>query len=138
MAMTWLSSKWPHRAPADQVVLRGFVGRSGQQEVLEGDDASLIALMIDEMREVLGVTSPPITTRVFRWPVAMPQYTLGHLDRVRRITDGATRIPGLELAGNMFQGVGIPDCIASGELAATNTASYLRERRDHNAASAAS
>jgi len=127
MAVTWSSSKWRDRAPEDHVLVRAFIGRAGQQGELSGDDASLIRIALSELRNVLGVTGTPERSRVFRWDRGMPQYNLGHLDRVHRIELGIGRVPGMEIAGNMFRGVGIPDCIASGEAAADNTLVWLNE-----------
>jgi protoporphyrinogen/coproporphyrinogen III oxidase len=116
-AMTWLSSKWENRAPEGRFLVRAFVGRAGEQEILEHSDHELVGFVQDELREVVGITADPVLREVYRWELAMPQYTLGHLDRVARIETVTSRIPGLEIAGNMLQGVGIPDCISSGEAA---------------------
>lgn len=126
--MTWVSSKWPDRAPEGNVLVRAFIGRSGQEQVLAGDDASLVAIARHEIEDVLGVTGEPELTRVYRWERGMPQYNLGHLQRVETIRTECGRIPGFEIAGNMLRGVGIPDCIASGEQAAANVISTLGDR----------
>jgi oxygen-dependent protoporphyrinogen oxidase len=118
MAMTWLSSKWRNRAPEGMVLLRGFAGRSGQEEVFARSDDELIAAMRSEVREVLGIDANPVLAQVHRHPNAMPQYTLGHLDRVRRVEAGIGQLPGIEIAGNALHGVGIPDAILAGERAA--------------------
>ncbi|MGI8485065.1 MAG: protoporphyrinogen oxidase [Thermomicrobiales bacterium] len=118
MAMTWLSSKWEGRVPAGQVLVRAFAGRAGQEHVFAKNDDALIDAVAKELREVLGIHAHPTLERVYRWERGMPQYTLGHLSRVQRIEAGVQRLPGFALAGNMFRGVGIPDCIASGEAAA--------------------
>lgn len=118
MAMTWLSSKWQGRAPEGQVLVRAFAGRAGQEAVFAKTDDELISMLRAELRDVLGIDATPTLARVFRWERGMPQYNLGHLDRVRRIETGVARLPGFAIAGNMFRGVGIPDCILSGETAA--------------------
>lgn len=118
MAMTWVSSKWRGRAPDGKVLVRAFIGRSGQEQYLAGDDASLTRIGLREIEDVLGIHGSPELTRVYRWERGMPQYNLGHLQRVEAITADCNGIPGFEIAGNMFRGVGIPDCIASGEGAA--------------------
>jgi oxygen-dependent protoporphyrinogen oxidase len=120
MAMTWMSSKWPNRAPDGQVVVRVFVGRAGQTSALKGSDDFLVQVTLKEVRDVFGLDVTPTLTRVHRWDRGMPQYNMGHLERVERIESSLARIPGIEIAGNMLHGVGIPDCIVSGELAATN------------------
>lgn len=125
MAMTWLSSKWPGRAPEGKALIRAFIGRAGQQEVLQCPDDRLVEIVRSELAEVLGITAEPELTRVFRWDGGMPQYTMGHTDRVARIEWAVDNTPGLAVAGNMLRGVGLPDCIASGERAANKVASEL-------------
>lgn len=117
-AVTWMSSKWENRAPAGHFLVRGFVGRSGEQEILEKSDGELVQVLRDELREISGIEGEPVLRRVFRPTLASPQYTLGHLDRVARIEGAMDRVTGLGIAGNMLLGVGIPDVIAAGEQAA--------------------
>ena len=126
MATTWLSSKWPGRAPAGMTLVRGFVGRAGQEAVLERDDEGLADLLRGELSTVLGITAEPVLRRVVRWDRGMPQYTLGHRDRIAIIERALTRHPRLAIAGNAFSGVGIPDCILSGERAAERVADGVR------------
>ena len=122
LAVTWVSSKFPGRAPDGVGLIRAFIGRSGQQEFLDRDDAGLVQLVRAELGRTLGITAPPMLQRVFRWPRAMPQYTLGHLARLATIEQRLATRPGLFVAGNAYRGVGIPDCIASGEAAAEEVA----------------
>lgn len=129
MAMTWVSSKWPGRAPEGQVLLRGFFGRAGQDAILAQDDDGLIEAMLLEMRGVLGLDVTPTLARVYRWDRGMPQYTFGHLDRIARLDAALARVAGIQVAGNMLRGVGIPDSIVSGQQAATNLLSELRAIR---------
>ena len=117
LACTWSSSKWPERAPADHVLLRLYIGRFGQDATALSDDA-LLALAQSELKQAMGITAPPLFHRLHRWPLAMPQYTLSHLERIATIEREAASLPGLYLAGNYFRGVGIPDCISSGDAAA--------------------
>lgn len=79
----------------------------------------------DELGRTLGITAAPALHRIFRWPKAMPQYTLGHLDRLTVIENRQGAHPGLFLAGNAYRGIGIPDCIASGEQAAENAKRFI-------------
>jgi oxygen-dependent protoporphyrinogen oxidase len=127
LAATWVSQKWSGRAPAGYVLLRVFLGRFGQDDVLAHSDAELIALAHAELTSTIGAGGRPALARVQRWPWGMPQYVLGHLDRLARIDAGGCRHPGLALAGNAYRGVGIPDVIASGEAAAGGILSFLRE-----------
>jgi oxygen-dependent protoporphyrinogen oxidase len=125
MAMTWLSSKWAGRAPEGKALIRAFVGRAGQQELLERPDDELVAIVRRELAEVLGIEAEPELAKVFRWDGGMPQYALGHLERIEVIEDAVSRMPGVAVAGNMLRGVGLPDCIASGERAADAVAADI-------------
>ena len=116
LACTWTSSKFDGRAPAGHALLRVFIGRAG--ETLPASDAELLALAREELAQTMGITCNPVLTRIFRWDNAMPQYNLGHAERMARIEAEAKKYPRLALAGNIYKGVGIPDCIRSGELAA--------------------
>jgi oxygen-dependent protoporphyrinogen oxidase len=126
LACTWSSRKWARRAPEGWQLIRVFIGRAGQEDVLAADDEALAALAVNEVSARLGVTAPASLTRVRRWPRGMPQYLLGHPERVARIEAACGKHAGLYLAGNAFHGVGLPDCIASGERAADSAAAYLR------------
>lgn len=125
VACTCTSNKFPHRAPQDLVLLRAFVGRDGDEVLARGDATALVATVREEFRRVLGIHAAPVHVRVTRWPRGLPQYTLGHLDRVARINSALARWPGLEVAGASYHGVGIPDCIASGWQAAAAIARSL-------------
>ncbi len=119
MAATYSSSKWPGRAPPGKVLLRGFVGGPHNQEIMKRSDEELVQIVLSEFQEILGL-NPKATllfSRVFRWPLGMPQYTMGHLERVERIERRSEQIPGLAFAGGCYRGVGIPNCIESGERA---------------------
>lgn len=116
-AVTWMSSKWEGRAPNGHFLVRGFIGRAGEQQALRVSDEAMIQMVREEIAHTANITNTPVITRVVRLNAASPQYTLGHLDRVARIEKDIARIPGLEIAGNMLRGVGIPDAIAAGEHA---------------------
>ena len=122
-ACSWGSSKWPHWAGPDRVVLRVSAGRSDDERALELDDAELGARLHGEVAEVLNITGEPDQVIVTRWPRSFPQYAVGHLDRVARIE--AALPPNVALAGAALRGVGIPACIASGRAAADRLASTL-------------
>jgi len=119
MAATYSSTKWPGRAPKGRVLLRGFVGGPHNQEILKRSDEELVQIVLAEFHDILGLNpfAKPLFNRVFRWHLGMPQYTLGHLDRVALIEDRSAQIPGLALAGGSYRGVGVPNCIESGERA---------------------
>jgi protoporphyrinogen/coproporphyrinogen III oxidase len=118
LAATFSSLKYPGRAPAELVLVRAFVGGALRPELVELDDAELTARVRRELADLLGVQAAPALSHIARWPRAMPQYQVGHLDRVARIGQRLATLPGLQLAGNAYTGVGIPDCIRSGEDAA--------------------
>ena len=115
---TITSTKFPHRAPDGWTLARIFVGRAGQPDALRLDDAGLIDLARRELTRSLGLEQPPTWAKVFRWPAAIPQYNVGHLARIERIEQRVAAIPGIAVAGYAYRGIGIPDCIASGQAAA--------------------
>ena len=115
LACTWTSTKFPHRAPDGYALIRVFVGRAGQDIPWNEDD--LLALAKEELDLTLGITVEPILSRVFMWDKAMPQYNLGHPELLKRVDTALENHLGLALAGNGYLGIGIPDCIRSGELA---------------------
>jgi oxygen-dependent protoporphyrinogen oxidase len=118
VACTYSSMKYPGRAPEGFVLLRAFVGGALQSERFEDDDATMETRIRQELADLLGVTSAPVLTRIHRHYRAMPQYRVGHLDRMARIDTRLAAIGRLALAGNAYRGVGIPDCIRTGEQAA--------------------
>lgn len=118
LAATWTSLKWPHRAPATQTLVRCYLGGVGREAILREDDAVLIRRVRDELCDIAGVTAEPDYAEVNRWDRGMPQYTLGHLDRLETIRRSLDRYPGLVLAGAAYRGIGIPDCIRDGTDAA--------------------
>jgi oxygen-dependent protoporphyrinogen oxidase len=117
LACTWTSTKFPHRAPEGYALLRVFAGRAGQDEAMPRETEALLALAREELQLTLGIQAEPLLSRVFIWENSMPQYNLGHPEKLRRIVKHLEALPGLALAGNGYRGIGIPDCIRSGELA---------------------
>ena len=119
MAATYSSTKWPGRAPKGKVLLRGFVGGPHNQEIVKRSDEELVRTVLGEFHDILGVNpfAKPLFSKVYRWHRGMPQYTLGHLGRVTLMEEHSARIPGLALAGGSYRGVGVPNCIESGERA---------------------
>lgn len=113
-ACTWVSSKWPHRAPPDLVLLRCYLGAAGREAVLREDDGRLVSLVRRDLRRTLGINADPVFATVARWPNSMPQYLSGHLDRLEAIGTELRAYPNLALAGAGYRGTGIPDCIRQG------------------------
>ncbi|MFV1964572.1 MAG: protoporphyrinogen oxidase [Pirellulaceae bacterium] len=118
LSVSFSSVKFSGRAPEDCVLLRVFVGGACQAELLDLDDHALQQLVEEELQEVLGLRGKPQFFEPFRWPDAMPQYHVGHLQRTEEIEQRAAALPNFALAGNAYHGVGIPFCIHSGEQAA--------------------
>jgi oxygen-dependent protoporphyrinogen oxidase len=122
IAASFASLKYPGRAPGDCVLIRTFIGGALQPELMQLSDAELAGLALKELSALLTVRGEPLVTDIVRWPASMPQYHVGHLERVARIEQLISRWPGLALAGNAYHGVGIPQCIASGQSAAERIA----------------
>jgi oxygen-dependent protoporphyrinogen oxidase len=118
LATSFLSRKFDGRAPEGKVVLRTFVGGAMQPEEYDQSDELMTKTVLQELRQLLGVRGVPDFAVVARYPAGMPQYTLGHLERVAAVRRHVESLPALQLAGNYLEGVGIPDSIASGERAA--------------------
>jgi len=138
-AVTFSTVKWPHLRPAgadaahaahdaDPVIVRCSVGRLGEEAVLQRDDSELAGLAAADLAAATGVRGAPAQARVTRWGGGLPQYTVGHRDRVTRIRAGVASEPGLAVCGAAYDGVGIPACIASARLAADQVLAYLETR----------
>ena len=128
MAGTWVSSKWPGRAPADHVLLRGFLGGGRDPHRLDRADDELIEAVREELTDLLGISGEPSIIRLFRWTRQSPQYEVGHLHRVATIEQRLTAIPGMFVTGSGFRAIGIPDCITDGRETAGKVADYLKVR----------
>ncbi|MBN2333752.1 MAG: protoporphyrinogen oxidase [Deltaproteobacteria bacterium] len=111
MATTWSSIKWPHRSPAGKVLMRSFVGGAQQPELADLDDATITATVLHELKEIIGISAKPEQVWINRWPQGMPQYIVGHLDRLAVIDQQLKALPGLYLTGAGYRGIGLPDCI---------------------------
>jgi protoporphyrinogen/coproporphyrinogen III oxidase len=126
LAGSWLSSKWPHRSPDDDhALLRTFVGGARDPTALERSDDELIALSIRALHPLIGISAPPLFTRVYRFERGNAQHEVGHLERMAEIERALGRHPGLFVTGSGFRGVGIPDCVADGRATGRQVASWL-------------
>jgi oxygen-dependent protoporphyrinogen oxidase len=128
-ACTWISRKWPRREFGDRAVLRCFVGRAGAEEALQLSDEELTAVVSGEVEAGTPLGVEPSASRVARWDRSMPQYEVGHLERLARIEEALSKVPGLFVAGSAYRGVGIPDCIRQGREAAERVVGYLELKR---------
>jgi protoporphyrinogen/coproporphyrinogen III oxidase len=117
-ACTFVGTKFAHRAPEDRILLRCFFGGTGDEAILSESDESLLTIAREELRRILGLTAAPLYTTISRWPKSMAQYTVGHSVRIAEIKKRIAAIPGLHLAGNAYDGIGLPDCVRSGRTAA--------------------
>jgi oxygen-dependent protoporphyrinogen oxidase len=118
IACTFSSVKFAGRAPKNCALLRAFVGGALQPEMFELSEEDLLSHLRSDLRDLLGIERAPLFAEVSKWERSMPQYHVGHLERVERIRERVAALPGLVLAGNAYTGPGIPDCIRSGETAA--------------------
>ena len=126
LAGSWLSSKWPHRAPDDDhALLRTFVGGARDPRALEQSDAELVALSVRALQPLIGLRGEPLFTRVFRFERGNAQHEVGHLQRLAAIDAALVRHPGLFVTGSGFRGVGIPDCVADGRATAKQIDAWL-------------
>jgi oxygen-dependent protoporphyrinogen oxidase len=128
LAASWLSSKWPHRAPEGRVLMRAFVGGARDPEAVGRSDRELVTLSMTALRPLLGISGEPLFTRVYRWDRANAQHEVGHLDRLARIEEAIARHPGLFVTGSGFRGVGIPDCVADARATAAQVHNWLKGR----------
>jgi oxygen-dependent protoporphyrinogen oxidase len=128
-AVTFASVKWPHlRAAAPGLIMvRCSVGRIGEEGLLQRDDRELAAIAASDLADAAGVRGRPVAERVTRWGGALPQYTVGHRDRVALIRRAVAAQPGLAVCGAAYDGLGVPACIASAQAAAGQVAACLRE-----------
>jgi oxygen-dependent protoporphyrinogen oxidase len=118
MACTWVGMKFPYRVPEGKIVARCFLGGMEDAEVLAEPDEAVTAIVTRELEVIAGVRAQPKFVRIARWPRSMAQYTVGHPQRLAEMEARAAAIPGLHLAGNAYEGIGIPDCIRMGKRAA--------------------
>jgi oxygen-dependent protoporphyrinogen oxidase len=129
-AVTFSTTKWPHLidgAPG-MVVIRCSIGRYGEEQLLQRSDDELKAMAMTELARTTGVIELPVDVRVTRWGGALPQYSVGHLDRIARIRAAVAGVPGLALCGAAYDGIGIPACIASARAAAARVQDGLTRR----------
>jgi len=118
LAATFVHNKFPHRTPEDRALLRCFFAGSTAESIWQLSDDAIIAIVRNELQQILGLRSAPLFARVYKWKSAMAQYGVGHLERLDRIERLRQQLPSLALAGNAYRGIGVPDCIRSGRDAA--------------------
>lgn len=128
LAATWTSSKWAYRVPSSEALVRAYVGGVGHEAVLKTDDDTMVRHVREELRSMAGITAMPSYVEVHRWERGMPQYTLGHLERLETIHHSLSPYRGLYLTGAAYRGIGIPDCIRDGSDTAEAVLRYATGR----------
>jgi protoporphyrinogen/coproporphyrinogen III oxidase len=115
-ACTWTNKKWPTTTPNGKVLIRCYVGKPTDQEIVELSDEEITEIVLNDLKQVMKIKGKPEFSIVTRWKDSRPQYTVGHLERLNRVRENiAEQLPGVYLIGSSYDGAGIPDCIASGE-----------------------
>ena len=125
VACTWVGTKFSHRVPSGTTLLRCFLGGMDDGGILSESDDAIVAAVVNELHGIAGLRAAPAFSRIFRWPRSMAQYTVGHPARVAEIEARTAAIPGFQLAGNAYTGIGIPDCIRMGKQAAESISKAL-------------
>ncbi|HWI55403.1 MAG TPA: protoporphyrinogen oxidase [Desulfobacteria bacterium] len=126
-AGTYSSTKWDFRTPSDDYVLiRAFVGGAMNQELVFQDDESMLNMVMGELKDIIGITAKPVMHKIYRWVKGMPQYTVGHLERIKNIEERQAANPGIYIVGGSYKGVGVPDCINVGTQAAELALQYMK------------
>ncbi|RDW19916.1 protoporphyrinogen oxidase [Oceanobacillus chungangensis] len=125
-ACTWTDKKWPTTAPDGKVMLRCYVGRASDQSFVNLTDEELTAIVLEDLKGIMGIESEPELTVITRWNKGRAQYNVGHLDRIASVRDRLKEsLPGVYLSGSSYDGMGIPDCIDQGQQAATEVLEFL-------------
>uniref|UniRef100_A0A7U4DMA6 Coproporphyrinogen III oxidase n=1 Tax=Geobacillus sp. (strain Y4.1MC1) TaxID=581103 RepID=A0A7U4DMA6_GEOS0 len=126
-ACTWTHKKWPHTAPDGKALLRCYVGRPGDEEIVEQSDDEIVRVVMDDLSKIMRISGRPELIAISRWKEAMPQYNVGHKERLAKIkTHMDAELPGVFLAGSSYEGLGLPDCIDQGENAVKKVLDYLQ------------
>lgn len=129
-ACTWTHRKWSHACPEGKVLLRCFIGKPGDETIVELSDDEIVKTVLDDLNKIMNITMEPEFAIISRWPDAMPQYTVGHKERIETVQKNTKEeLPGVFLAGSSFEGLGIPDCIDQGKAAVSEVIDFLEKSR---------
>ncbi|MGA2424706.1 MAG: protoporphyrinogen oxidase [Terriglobales bacterium] len=118
LAATFVHNKFPHRAPDNRALVRCFLGGARDEQILQSTEQEILEIVRRELRQIVALNAEPLFARVYKWKAAMAQYSVGHLERLQRIETLRQNLQGLALAGNGYNGIGVPDCVRSGAEAA--------------------
>ncbi|MDQ0254233.1 oxygen-dependent protoporphyrinogen oxidase [Evansella vedderi] len=125
-ACTWTHKKWMHSTPEGYVSLRGYVGRFGEDDIVHKSDEEILSLVMKDLNQIMEIEGEPEHFRITRWKETMPQYEVGHVERIKELNEGLHReLPGLFITGASFEGIGLPDCIDQGKKTAFNIVDQL-------------
>lgn len=126
-ACTWAHKMWPQSTPKGKVLLRSYIGRAGDETVVDLSDSEIEQVVLDDLYKLFEISRKPDFTIVSRWKNALPQYTVGHNDRVKKLKENLQiNLPGVFVTGSSFEGIGLPDCITQGESAVDDVLQYLK------------
>jgi oxygen-dependent protoporphyrinogen oxidase len=129
LAATWVTSKWPQRAPDGHVLLRAFLGGGRDPHRLDASDGELIQTARHALASVMPIRGEPLFARLYRWTRGSPQFEVGHTRRLAEIETCLDEVPGLYVTGSGFRSIGIPDCIADARATAGRVAAYVTDTR---------
>jgi protoporphyrinogen/coproporphyrinogen III oxidase len=118
LAATFVHNKFPHRAPENRALVRCFLGGARDELILKAGEKEILQTVRGELRKIIGLDAEPLFERVYKWKATMAQYSVGHLERLQRIEALRQKLTGVALAGNGYNGIGVPDCVRSGAEAA--------------------
>lgn len=125
-ACTWTHKKWPHSTPKGKVLLRCYVGRPGEEAVVDLSDDEITKIVLDDLNKTMNITTEPEFVVISRWKDSMPQYTVGHKERIKMVTTSLqAELPGVFIAGSSYEGLGLPDCIDQGEEVVQKVLTFL-------------
>ncbi len=128
-ACTWTHRKWPHTTPPGKSLLRCYVGRAGDESIIDESDEVILETVQRDLKRSMNIEATPSFTYITRWRQSMPQYIVGHLDRLKNTREQLQRhLPGVFLAGASYEGIGLPDCIKQGKEAADKVLQQITEK----------
>ncbi|WP_096188234.1 protoporphyrinogen oxidase [Evansella halocellulosilytica] len=126
-ACTWTHKKWEHSTPDGKVLLRGYVGRAGDEDIVFKSDEEILAAVLKDLSHIMELEGEPDFYKIRRWKQAMPQYIVGHKERLQKFKSSLTEeLPNVHVTGASFEGIGVPDCINQGKKVAENISEDLK------------
>ncbi|OEH92405.1 protoporphyrinogen oxidase [Bacillus solimangrovi] len=128
-ACTWTHKKWSHTTPPGKVLIRCYVGRAGDESIVQRSDEDIKKVVLKDLNKILSLTDEPEFTVITRWQNAMPQYTVGHKQRLKEVHENIERnLPGVFLSGASYEGLGLPDCIDQGEQSVRKVLKFINKK----------